>query len=146
MTNVFIEVCRELCVSHSHNLHNHRKNHSDANICFEDLFRICTKTFKSPLCWIRIWSFKESMLYYCKQQVKPERKQGDRSNVREEGGDCRGRTHDSVLRKCINSGLLHTLLNPSGHNAFTAVERTPSSKGWSVRLLRYYSVVSLFHV
>ena len=134
MTNVFIEVCRELCVSHSYNLHNHRKNHSDAKIWFEDLCRICTKTFKGPL------------LNYCKQQIKPEIKQGDRSNVREEGGDCRGGTHDSVVRKCIKSRFLHTLLNPSGHNGFTAVERTPSSKGWSVRLLRYYSVVSLFHM
>ena len=91
-------------------------------------------------------TFKGPLLNYCKQQIKPEIKQGDRSNVREEGGDCRGGTHDSVVRKCIKSRFLHTLLNPSGHNGFTAVERTPSSKGWSVRLLRYYSVVSLFHM
>lgn len=48
-----IEACREICASDRHNLDNHRKYHSVATICFEDLCRICTKTNEDPLCPLR---------------------------------------------------------------------------------------------
>ena len=92
---MFIEACRECCVSHSNNLCNHRTNHSDVTTCFDNLCRICTKTYKGPLCWKRMKSFKESLLYYSKQEIKQEIKHGDSANGLEKGGECRGGTQDS---------------------------------------------------
>ena len=43
-------------------------------------------------------SFKESLLYYSKQEIKQEIKHGDSANGLEKGGECRGGTQDSGVR------------------------------------------------